>query len=111
MFYSDANRKLFEAMKSLYEQKIPLDSTTILDELDKKKNLNSIGGVEYISEVIDSVATAANLEYYIKIVKEKALVRNLINTATEIIIITSHNANVFIPFFKIISSFDLLSTK
>ena len=85
MFYSDANRKLFEAMKSLYEQKIPLDSTTILDELDKKKNLNSIGGVEYISEVIDSVATAANLEYYIKIVKEKALVRNLINTATEII--------------------------
>ena len=47
--------------------------------------MNSIGGVEYISEVIDSVATAANLEYYIKIVKEKALVRNLINTATEII--------------------------
>ncbi len=85
MFYSDANRKLFEAIKSLYEQKIPLDATTIIDELDKKKNLNAIGGVEYISEVIDSVATAANLEYYIKIVKEKAIIRNLIDTATDIV--------------------------
>lgn len=85
MFYSDANRKLFEAIKSLYDQKIPLDSTTIMDELDKRKSLNAIGGVEYISEVIDSVATAANLDYYIKIVKEKAITRNLINTATDII--------------------------
>ena len=85
MFYSEANRKMFEAMKSLYEQKIPLDSTTLIDELDKKKSLSSIGGIEYISDVIDSVATAANLEYYIKIVKEKAIIRNLINTATEIV--------------------------
>ena len=85
MFYSDANRKLFEAIRSLYQQKIPLDSTTIIDELDKKKNLNAIGGVEYISDVIDSVATAANLEYYIKIVKEKAIIRNLIDTATDIV--------------------------
>ena len=85
MFYSDANRKLFEAIKSLYEQKIPLDSTTVIAELDKKKNLSAIGGVEYLSEVIDSVATAANLEYYIKIVKEKAIIRNLIDTATNIV--------------------------
>ena len=53
--------------------------------MDKKKSLSSIGGIEYISDVIDSVATAANLEYYIKIVKEKAIIRNLINTATEIV--------------------------
>ena len=85
MFYSDANRKLFEAIRSLYDQKIPLDSTTIIDELDKKKNLTAIGGVEYISEVIDSVATAANLDYYIKIVKEKAIMRKLIDTATDIV--------------------------
>ena len=85
MFYSDANRKLFEAIKSLYDQRIPLDATTIIDELDKKKNLNAIGGAEYISEVIDSVATAANLDYYIKIVKEKAIIRNLIDTATDIV--------------------------
>lgn len=85
MFYSDANKKLFEAIRSLYESRTPVDITTVKEELDKKKNLNAIGGLEYISEVIDSVATAANLEYYIKIVKEKATVRNLIDTATDIV--------------------------
>ena len=85
MFYSDANKKLFAAIKSCYDNKIPVDITTVKEELDKKKNLLSIGGIEYISEVIDSVATAANLDYYIKIVKDKAVIRNLIDTATDII--------------------------
>lgn len=85
MFYSDANKKLFEAIKSCYDEHIPVDITTIKEELDKKKNLSAVGGIEYISEVIDSVATAANLDYYIKIVKDKAVMRNLIETATDII--------------------------
>lgn len=85
MFYSDANRKLFEAIKSCYDEKIPVDITTIKEALDRKKNLSAIGGIDYISEVIDSVATAANLEYYIKIVKDKAVMRNLIDTATDIV--------------------------
>ena len=85
MFYSDANRKLFEAIRSCYDARIPVDITTIKEELDKKKNLSAIGGIDYISEVIDSVATAANLDYYIKIVKDKAVMRNLIQTATDII--------------------------
>lgn len=85
MFYSEANKKLFEAIKSCYDNHIPVDITTIKEELDKKKNLSAVGGIEYISEVIDSVATAANLDYYIKIVKDKAVMRNLIDTATDII--------------------------
>lgn len=85
MFYSDANKMIFEAMKSLHDEKIPLDITTMKEELDKKKHLSAVGGLEYISEVIDSVATAANLEYYIQIVKEKAVIRNLIDTATNIV--------------------------
>ena len=85
MFCSEANKKLFAAIKSLYLEHIPVDITTVKEELDKKKELSSIGGIEYISEVIDSVATAANLEYYIKIVKEKAILRNLIEAATKII--------------------------
>lgn len=85
MFYSDQNKKLFEALKSMYENKVPVDITTITEELDKKKNLAAIGGLEYISEVIDAVATASNLDYYINIVKEKAIVRNLIDTATDIV--------------------------
>ena len=85
MFYSDANRKIFEAINNLYEEKTPIDATTLAEELDKKKNLGAIGGLEYISEVIDSVATSSNLDYYINIVKEKATLRNLIETATDIV--------------------------
>ncbi|MGN1371389.1 MAG: replicative DNA helicase [Candidatus Coprovivens sp.] len=85
MFYSEANRKLFEAIKRCYDEKIPVDITTVKEELDKKKDLSAIGGIDYISEVIDSVATAANLEYYIKIVKDKSVIRNLIDTATDIV--------------------------
>jgi replicative DNA helicase len=85
MFYSDANKKLFEAIKSCYDNKVPVDITTVKEELDKKKNLTAVGGIDYITEVIDSVATAANLDYYIKIVKDKALMRNLIDTATDIV--------------------------
>ncbi len=84
MFYSDAHKKIFNAVKNLYTENIPLDVTTLTEELDKKKNLNAIGGIEYITEIIDSVATAANVDYYINIVREKATLRSLIDTATEI---------------------------
>lgn len=85
MFYDDRNKKLFQAIKSLHEQSIAIDVTTVSDELDKAKNFSAVGGIEYLTEVIDSVATAANLDYYINIIKEKAIVRNLINTATDIV--------------------------
>lgn len=85
MFYNDANKKIFEALLELYKTNTPIDSTTVKDELDKQKNLNAIGGLEYISEVIDSVATIANLDSYIKIIKEKSVRRKLIDTATDII--------------------------
>ena len=76
---------LFEAIKRCYDEKTPIDITTVMDELEKKKDLSAIGGVDYLSEVIDSVPTAANLDYYIKIVKDKAVMRNLIETATDIV--------------------------
>lgn len=85
MFYSEKNQKLFNAIKGCYDKKIPLDITTITNELENKKELTSIGGIDYIAEVMDSVATIANLDYYIKIVKDKAVMRNLIETATDII--------------------------
>ena len=85
MFYAEENKKLFSALQELYKTRTPIDITTVKNELDKQKNLNAVGGVEYISDVIDSVATSANLDYYIKIVKEKALRRKLIETATDII--------------------------
>ncbi len=85
MFYNEANRKIFEALNELYKTNTPVDITTIKNELDKQKNLNAIGGLEYISEVIDSVATTANLDSYINIIKEKSVRRKLIDTATNII--------------------------
>ena len=72
MFYSDQNRKVFEAIRSLYNEKIPLDTTTLVNELNKRKDLNAVGGIEYISDIIDKEATSANIDYYIKILKEKA---------------------------------------
>lgn len=85
MFYNEANRKIFEALEELHKTNTPVDITTIKNELDRQKNLNAIGGLEYISEVIDSVATTANLDSYIKIIKEKSIRRKLIDTATNII--------------------------
>lgn len=85
MFFDEKNRYIFEAIMELHKNGIPVDVTTVKDELDKRKKLNAAGGVEYLSDVIDSVVTAANLEFYIKIVKDNAVRRNLINTATDIV--------------------------
>lgn len=85
MFFDEKNKYLFEAIEELHKNGIPVDAGMVKEELDKKKRLNLVGGISYISEVIDSVITSANLKYYIDILKENATRRNLINTATEIV--------------------------
>lgn len=85
MFFDEKNKYLFEAIEELHKNGIPIDIKMVKEELDKKKRLTSVGGIEYISEVIDSVITSANLNYYIDILKEHATRRNLINAATEIV--------------------------
>lgn len=85
MFFDEKNKFLFEAIEELHKNGIPIDIGMVKEELDKKKRLTSVGGIEYISEVIDSVITSANLSYYIDILKEHATRRNLINAATEIV--------------------------
>ncbi len=85
MFYSEANKRIFSAIKTLHQNKIPLDSATVKNEIDKKGSINAIGGIEYLSEVIDSVISAANVDYYIDIVRDKALRRKLIDVTNNII--------------------------
>lgn len=85
MFYSDANKKIFKALESLYKNQVPIDATTVKNELENQKNLNAIGGLDYLTEVIDSVTNAANIESYINIIKEKAVRRSLIDASTDII--------------------------
>ena len=83
-FYNEKNGKIFSAMTALMEEKTPIDLTTITSYLKNKNELNVVGGVEYLSEVLNFVPTAANIDYYIKGVEETAILRNLIETATEI---------------------------
>lgn len=84
MFYSDANREIFKVLKSLHTNNIPVDSKTVCNELDKSKSLSKVGGVEYITEILNSVPSTANLEYYIKIIFEKSILRSLIEKSTRI---------------------------
>lgn len=83
-FYSDKNGKIFATMISLMEENTPIDLTTVTSALKKKNELTDVGGVEYLTEIINFVPTASNIDYYIKTVEEAALLRRLIETATEI---------------------------
>ncbi|HUL29627.1 MAG TPA: replicative DNA helicase [Thermodesulfobacteriota bacterium] len=84
-FYRDAHRRIFEALILLSEKDQPADLVTLTNELEKKEQLDSVGGASYIASLIDAVPTAANIEYYAKIVKEKAVLRKLITASTEIV--------------------------
>ena len=83
-FYNDKNAKIFEAMTNLSDAKTPIDITTVTSYLKKKNKLNEVGGVEYLTEVLNYVPTASNIDFYIKSVEESALLRSLISTAEEI---------------------------
>lgn len=85
VFYLDSHSKIFNCIKELDSKNIPIDLTTVAEELDKRNWLKQVGDVEYLTEIINSVPTAANIEEYIKIVEEKAILRKLIDEATNII--------------------------
>jgi len=85
MFYDKKNVAIFNAMNEIHKRHDQMDATILKNEIEKNTPINTVGGVEYLSEVIDSVATTANLDFYINIVKEKATRRKLIDTATNII--------------------------
>lgn len=84
-FFLEKNGKIFEVLKEMYNNNIAIDLTTLTNELKNKKLLNEIGGIEYLTEIIEQVPTAANIEHYIKIVEDKSILRNLINEATNIV--------------------------
>lgn len=83
-FFLDSHHKIFNVMNDLSEEGKPIDITTVTAELDKRKELNQVGGVEYIAEITSLVPSAANVDEYIRIVSEKAILRRLIDTAIEI---------------------------
>lgn len=84
-FYRAAHQKIFHAMLKVADKGEPVDLVTVTAELADAKTLEEVGGVSYLSELADSVPTAANVEYYARIVEEKSILRRLIRTATSIV--------------------------
>ncbi len=85
MFYRESHRLLFRAMIALTERGDVIDPVTLRDELMRRGDLDRAGGMEYLGGLIDVVPTAANVDYHAKIVRDKAVLRRLIEAATAII--------------------------
>lgn len=83
-FYRAAHQRIFNVMLKLNDKGEAVDLVTVTEELNAAKMLEDTGGVTYLSELAASVPTAANIEYYAKIVEEKSILRRLIRTATDI---------------------------
>ena len=83
-FYLDSHVKVFDVLNELNEEGKPVDITIVTDRLEKNKTLASVGNIEYLLEIINSVPSASNVDYYINIVHEKALLRRLIDVSNDI---------------------------
>jgi replicative DNA helicase len=84
-FFRDAHRRIFEKMVGLTDRNEPVDLVTLKDELDRSGDLDEVGGPAYISALTDGVPRSANIEYYARIVKEKATLRRLIQASTDVL--------------------------
>jgi replicative DNA helicase len=84
-FYSDAHQKIFQAACTLYDKGHPVDLITLAELLKEQKQIEDVGGYSYLGELWNAAPTAANAEYYARIVRDKAVVRNLIHASTEIL--------------------------
>ncbi|MCK4385201.1 MAG: replicative DNA helicase, partial [candidate division Zixibacteria bacterium] len=91
-FYRDDHQKIFDVLVDLYDKNQPVDIITVSEELTRRKSagsksgqLDEVGGRMYILELTEKIATTANIEYHCNIVLEKATLRKLINTSTQIV--------------------------
>jgi replicative DNA helicase len=80
-FSLDSHRRIFTRMVDLAESSRPIDMITLVEELDRRKELEAIGDVGYVSGLVDGVPDRPSIEHYIKIVRDKALLRGLIHAA------------------------------
>jgi replicative DNA helicase len=85
MFYREANRRVFRAMVRLFTRGEVIDPVTLSEELNKTDELDAIGGMMFLGELLDSVPTAANIEYHARIVRDRAVLRRLIEASSQII--------------------------
>ena len=93
MFYLDNHTKIFECIKDVDSKGMVVDITTVAEELNNRNWLKQIGDIEYITEIVESVPSASNIDEYIKIVEDKAILRKLIDEATSIITNSYNTSN------------------
>ena len=86
-FYAPHHATIYEAIIALYERGEPIDKVSVAEELRRRKLLDDVGGVEFISQLLNTVPTAASAEYYAKVVAEKAILRSLITAGGRISIL------------------------
>jgi len=84
-FYEDAHQKIFNAIVALHNRSHPADLVTLGEELIQLKQVEDIGGLAYLADLWNATPTAANAEYYARIVRDRAVLRNLIHASTEIL--------------------------
>jgi replicative DNA helicase len=84
-FYREANRRIFRAMVRLYSRGEVIDVVTLSDELKSAGELEGAGGMPYLARLVDAVPTAANIEFHCRILRDKAVLRQLIESATDIV--------------------------
>jgi replicative DNA helicase len=83
-FYMDRHAQIYEAMLTCYNARIPPDTRTVADELRRRDRLDGVGGIGYLSDLVDSVPTSYHVEYYARIVERTALLRKLIEAGGRI---------------------------
>ena len=83
-FYWEAHAKIFRAMIQMFNEGEPVDTVSIVNQLKKQKELENVGGAYYITGLVESVPTTANVEHYAKIVLEKAMLRELIRISHDL---------------------------
>lgn len=84
-FYKDAHRRVFRAATNLYAAGQAVDSVTVAEELRRLQMLEAIGGPQFLSDLVHTVSTAAHAEHYARLVREKAILRELISTCTQVV--------------------------
>jgi len=84
-FYKDSHKKIFGAIKRLFQRSEPIDILTVTNELKRNEELESVGGAYYISQLTSRIASSANIEYHARIVLQKYIQRELISFSSETI--------------------------
>ncbi|HHX18326.1 MAG TPA: replicative DNA helicase [Clostridium sp.] len=84
-FYREDHKEIYEAIMDLYERGEPIDLITVSEQLKIRGSIDAVGGLEYLTNLVNAVPTTANAKHYAKIVEEKSILRRLIKTSSEII--------------------------